>query len=478
MTCRAVRWFWALLGLISLTSWTLTAVDAQQAGPNSSRLLDKPQTSRVRDPLTSRADGSVATSFSEIRAIGPQVVIDECTKVLVSNEVPPAMRTRWYETRGDAHFVAKNMTAALDDYNQALAIDTNCPTVRWKRVRALGSLQQTDELAKELDALLKAYPDSSQANVGMAMLQLQQGNLDAANALLDKALALDPNSSRAHYIRAGVFREQKRYKESVEATEKSILLDPYPDVNVEERFLNCAECYCFLQNYEKTLAYAELTYRVNPKSFDAAKSLFDAHFRMGELRAARVYATAMEQLRPDDLYTHIALWKLSMSASDWPKAISEAERTLAQNANNSFCIAALGEAYLGANDFAKAFDCYDHALQINPHDSQALLSKSSALCLCPDRRWRDAKQALALIDRLEKEYDADGYTVNYLRSIAWAELGDYVKARDFIEKALHECAPRNSMYEIMQAAESLINRKIPMTEDEIKKEFVRRLNIH
>jgi tetratricopeptide (TPR) repeat protein len=456
----------SVLSLISgFSTEPIGAQDKRDARPRASGNTAGTEIERPRE------DGDTSWSpvpLREIAAAGSATIIEECNSVLATEALPPTARRRWYEMRADAELVADKLSAALSDYDSALRIDSKSARLLWKRSRALGRLGRVEEMGTELESLLKAHPDFSPAYVSMALLRTSQSDYTAAHELLDKAMSLNPNSSRAYYARAVTLYWQQKYRESAEATEKSIVLDPYPDTDLEERYLNCAACYLALEQSDKALGYLHLAHRINPKSYLTTKALFSTYIRLDRPRAAQQYGNLLREIRPNDVETCLDMVKLYTANGDGHAALREAERASALSPNDPNCVVVLADAHFFVGDYAKAFTQYDRALQLSVQHTGALLNKAAAACLCPDSQWTNPREALLLLDKLAPLYHDDKYKVNYLRALALAQLGKYEQALPPIQEALRQCPKENRLREKIELVASLIERKTPITEKELQ----------
>ena len=86
------------------------------------------------------------------------------------------------------------------------------------------------------------------------------GDLKRADELTSKALALDPNYARAHYMKAYIFSAQRRLDESNEEFERALALDPALLSAVAGLGFN----YLYLGQFEKGLEYFAKALRLSP----------------------------------------------------------------------------------------------------------------------------------------------------------------------------------------------------------------------
>ena len=126
-----------------------------------------------------------------------------------------------------AGFVGKEADAAYALCEQALAIDPN-------NVRALQALG------------VKSY---MRAPVGASVDP--KGDLERADELESKALALDPDWTWPHDVKGGILRLQARYQEAVAEHERALALDP----SNEDAAASVGMDYAMLGRFDKSLEY-------------------------------------------------------------------------------------------------------------------------------------------------------------------------------------------------------------------------------
>jgi tetratricopeptide (TPR) repeat protein len=117
-----------------------------------------------------------------------------------------------------------------------------------------------------------------------------KGDLERADELASKALALDPDSSRAHHLKGDILGWQTRYQESVAEFERALALDPS---NVYAA-LGLGWVYLRFGEFDKGLEYFDKAILASP--YDTAL----AHFYGGKAFVnfgLKNYDQAIEQAR-------------------------------------------------------------------------------------------------------------------------------------------------------------------------------------
>ena len=88
----------------------------------------------------------------------------------------------------------------------------------------------------------------------------RKGDLERADQLELKALALDPNNAWAHHLKGSILRTERRTEEAVAEHERALALDPSfvyaaGDLSID---------YQFLGQYEKSFEYLNRALRASP----------------------------------------------------------------------------------------------------------------------------------------------------------------------------------------------------------------------
>jgi TolB-like protein/class 3 adenylate cyclase len=86
------------------------------------------------------------------------------------------------------------------------------------------------------------------------------GDLKRADELTSKALALDPNYARAHFVKAYIFTAQRRLDESIEEYQRSLDLDPA----LLNSVAGLGWDYLYIGQFDKMLEYFDKALRLSP----------------------------------------------------------------------------------------------------------------------------------------------------------------------------------------------------------------------
>ncbi|MEX2144280.1 MAG: tetratricopeptide repeat protein [Anaerolineales bacterium] len=217
--------------------------------------------------------------------------VDEGTVQPLFVATPTATRgAASYREEGTAFFEAGNLSRAIDAYQDALAVNHE-DYVGWT------------ELAR-----IQTYSSA------LLTQDRKRGRLAEALASADQAVALAPQDSSAHAVRAfvldwtaGAAGTTTEFQTFIaEASTEAVLALQLDNLN-ELALAYQAEIYADQQQYTQASQYAELAMRVNPNSFDSLR--VSAYV----LEAGGNYAAAIErykqaiQVAPNQTFVHIRI---------------------------------------------------------------------------------------------------------------------------------------------------------------------------
>lgn len=116
---------------------------------------------------------------------------------LLAAQLEPADRVAALIHRGDVSRGANDPTAALADYNAALAIDAENADAKLGRATVLLRSGQLDAAQPLIDSVIEADATSARALLLRAQLKVKQGDVGAAMPDFDAAIAQDSQSAEA-----------------------------------------------------------------------------------------------------------------------------------------------------------------------------------------------------------------------------------------------------------------------------------------
>ncbi len=134
-----------------------------------------------------------------------------------------------YFRQGNDYFQQNNFGAAVEAFQQALALDPNNPAYHANLGVSYYSMGRLDEAIQSYQAGLKMSPDDAELNYLLGAAYLQQSNLDGAATALERANRSDPQLAEPYYGLGVLYKLQGRRAEAIDAFEKFLEIGPSQD---------------------------------------------------------------------------------------------------------------------------------------------------------------------------------------------------------------------------------------------------------
>jgi Flp pilus assembly protein TadD len=132
--------------------------------------------------------------------------------------------------------------------------------------------------------------------VNLGRCAVQEGDMERARVVLEKALALSPNLARANYFYARVLRADGNYKDA--ATRLRIVLDQYPRDRVA---LNDLGRIFFLQrNYPEAVKTLQSVLAIDPEDLKAHYNLMLSYSGLGNEKLAKEHEERYLRFKADE----------------------------------------------------------------------------------------------------------------------------------------------------------------------------------
>jgi len=120
--------------------------------------------------------------------------------------------------------------SALVAYQHAVETDTTMSKAWVNMGLTYDALAKRPEARRAFETAIATNPEDVLALCHLGFSQTLIGDLDAAMKLYKRALAIDPNSSQAHYNLGLAFAEAKLFKEALVEWETVVRLEPDGDL--------------------------------------------------------------------------------------------------------------------------------------------------------------------------------------------------------------------------------------------------------
>jgi tetratricopeptide (TPR) repeat protein len=316
------------------------------------------------------------------------------------------------------------------------------------------------------DEILSLDPACAKALCGRGTAFRILGHIEEALRDYDAALAIEPKYARALFNRGLVRFEKGDTEEAFAELEKAIVLSPEPGF-----YYHRAQCFCRLKAYDKALS--DMTACIELDHDKQSATICQRGTVLLELGRGEDAAVDFEEAirrNPNEPQFYVWLAYALSSEKQHERAVSVLDKAIEIQGNHPDLLFRRGCALYCANDFEPAIRDYDKALQINGDAAEAyywrgraseqLRDYEAAIADFSEAIARNGNIFAALIARGKAFLDIDdsqnaikdlsrAIEINpskarpfVLRGRAWSREGDDGRALDDFNSALRS-NPRN-----------------------------------
>lgn len=139
-------------------------------------------------------------------------------------------------------------------------------------------------------------PKNPDGWVNIGRVRVQEGNLEAAKAALDRALALKRDLARAHFFYARVLRQQGQYEAAI--SHLYLVLAQYPRDRVVRDDLG--RIYFLQRRYNDALREFKATIAIDPEDLEANYNLMLTYTGLGQPQLAAEFQTRYLRFKADE----------------------------------------------------------------------------------------------------------------------------------------------------------------------------------
>lgn len=267
---------------------------------------------------------SIRLNLPELKAVNAQLLEDPNSADL-------------YNKRAIIYTSIKEYSAAVNDANRAIRIDSTMPAYYNTLVDAYFSQNSTRQAKELLESMEKKFPDNTESLLKSAELYFLVRQYQKAIDFTNKALKVDASLAKAYYIKGSIYRESGDTSKAI----SSLVTATDQDNKYEDAYYDLGIIYAARKS-PVALEYYDNTLRINPNNENAK------------------YARA----------------KLLQDLGRFDEAIAEYNLLLAKNKNCDNCCYNIGAIYLELkNDNQKALEYFTKAIEINPSYTEAYFAR-------------------------------------------------------------------------------------------------------
>lgn len=264
------------------------------------------------------------------------------------------------------------------------------------QARAYLMADRRDDAAEALQKAGALVPESPEHALGLALLALSDGHVEAYQRHVGRALELDPRNAEALTASADLLSQEGRLEDALLAYQDALASDPYK----REALLGSAMVQAEMRRLDEAERLLEQLDRLSPgtlhrqylaaviafyrEDYDAAQALLApilnrapdypmakllagvSSYLKGELEAANAHLEDFTKANPGHLPARKLLAMLKVKQGEPEKAVEVLEAVRDQGVAEAQFLALLGGAYLEAGDASNAVQYLEKAAELDP----------------------------------------------------------------------------------------------------------------
>jgi protein O-GlcNAc transferase len=189
-----------------------------------------------------------------------------------------------------------------------------------------------------------------------------QGDLEKASILYEKALKVEPDFSEAYFNLGKIFQDQGSYQKAVSCYLKLLHLKP----DSYEAYYNMGLIFQSEGRHNEAISYYQKALILSPGIPEAYNNMGNAFQAQGKaVEAISCYKKALE-LKPHYAQAYYNMGRTHYEQKDYDEAIFCYQNALRLKPDYAEAYHNLGKAYYDQVDFEKAISCYNKALKVKP----------------------------------------------------------------------------------------------------------------
>ena len=273
--------------------------------------------------------------------------------------------------RGDAYRRRGELTEALRDLQQAVALDPSAPAPVELSGDVNAAMGRYDQAAEDYKVFILLDDRSPRVLYKLGLAHYRNGQVDQAIAALKEALALNGQFAEAYYLLGVCLRERSNVEDARQALTRALELSPTFAAVREE----LVELYDSVGRRRETIEQLEALATLEPNRSARLVSVGRAYARWGRTDAAILTLARAAERFPGDSAVRTALgqvWLAVAAREDDPAALEKAVAALQpitiSSSTPTDVLVVYGEALLRSGDTRGAEQAFVEAATRQPVD--------------------------------------------------------------------------------------------------------------
>ena len=326
-------------------------------------------------------------------------------EIAISKAIDLAPRAGFYSNRGNLYYRQKKFDLALDDFNEALKINSNFSTaysnrgliyeeqkkydlalddynkailINSKYASAYNNRGNLYREQKKWNLALTDFNEAILIDPKLASVYNNRGNLyfeqeewDLALADFNKAILFNINLAEPYNNRGNLYHKQKKWNSALADFNKAILINP----KFALAYSNRGNLYSDQQKWDLALTDFNKAIQINPNLADPYSNQGNVYYNQKKLELAFAAYNKAIQVNPKYANAYNNRGKLYYEQKKWGLALSDYNKAIQINPNGADTYNNRGIIYfdLGKSDLALVD--YNKAIQLNPNYAEAYYNR-------------------------------------------------------------------------------------------------------
>lgn len=326
------------------------------------------------------------TSIEVIRTPPTVAALSEAPgKLYAEASLITAANARDFVAQGNDKYKQGNYEGAIEDYTQAIRLNSDDAEAYFKRGNAYAKLKNHQRAIEDYTQAIRIAPNSDGAylNRGHAHFDLK----DYQEAIEDytQAIRLNPDNAEIYFNRAKAHANLKDYQKAIEDYTQVIRLNP----DDAETYISRGFSHSRLKDYQEAIEDFTQAIRLNPNNTDAYYVRGLARSVLKDDQKAIEDFTQALRIKPDFAEAKRSLADLKdkqnrfqvrnfvteghkkYDRGDYEGAIEDYSEAVRLDPDNAYVYSFRGDAHAKLKDYQRAIEDYTQYLKIKPSDAAA-----------------------------------------------------------------------------------------------------------
>ncbi len=301
-------------------------------------------------------------------------------KIAHARSFSPRLLATIYDKRGVAYRNLDDRHSAIEDFDQAIALDARYAMAYGNRGITYRTLKQYEQALRDFNTALALDKTLDWVYAGRGEVYRHRREYQRALEDFNHALALDPEYALAYAGRGRVYRFLKQYEQAIQDLDHALSLG----AEVDWVYVQLGEAFRALNEHERAIEEYNRAIALNPEYFWAYGSRGLAYFRFGDYPRALADFDRSIALNPDYDFGYAQRGRLYRHMGQYERAITDFDRALALDPNDAWTCSQRGLACTSLQAYEQAFADFDRSIALDPAYGRAYGRRGSAHLLMND----------------------------------------------------------------------------------------------